>query len=152
MLRGALQYIPRYLRPQLAQGAPSHHCWLQTCKASSHEKQGEHMWTNSWGPDDRLPHHASCNKKRTHKLLPKLMDPRDAKVRSIQQNPVTHSKLFLMYITTRKHCLMFLGLLQRCTNSINQLMLLLSKILCSWHIVSCTHHNINGQMQLLAKD
>ena len=87
---------------------------------------------------------ASCNKECTHKPLPKLADPRDAKVRSIQQNPITHSKLLLTSTTISKHCLTFLCPQQRCTNRINQLMLLLSKILCSWHIASCTHHNIDG--------
>ena len=94
----------------------------------------------------------SCNKKQTHKSLPKLMDPRDTKSRSIQQNPVTYSKLLLISMMISKYCLTFLGPLQRCTNSINQFTLLLSKILRSWHITSCTHHNIDGQMQLLAKN
>ena len=84
-----------------------------------------------------------CNKKRTHKLLLKLKDPRDAKV-SIQQNPVTHSKLLLMSMMISKSFLMDLGPLQRSTNRINQLTLLLSKILCSWYIASCSHHSIDG--------
>ena len=86
----------------------------------------------------------NCNKKWTHKLLPKFVDPRNAKVRSIQQNLITHSKLLLMSTTISKHYLTFLCPLQRCTNNTNQLILLLSKILCGWHIASCTYHNING--------
>ena len=50
----------------------------------------------------------SCNNKWTHKALLKLADPRDAKVGSIQQNPITHSKLLLPFATISKYCLMFL--------------------------------------------
>ena len=79
------------------------------------------------------------------------MDPRDAKVRSIQQNPVTHSKLLLMSMMISKYRLMFLCPLQKYMNRSNQLTLLLSKILCNWHIASCTYHSIEGKMQLLAQ-
>ena len=43
VLRGAPQYTPSFPQPQWAQGAQCHYCQLQTCKASSHKKQGEHV-------------------------------------------------------------------------------------------------------------
>ena len=53
----------------------------------------------------------SCNNKLTHKELPKLVDPRHAKVGSIQQNLITYSKLFPPSTSISKHHLMLLYLL-----------------------------------------
>ena len=41
-------------------------------------------------------------------MLPKLVDPRDAKVGSIQQNPITHSKLLFTSTMISKQHLTFL--------------------------------------------